>query len=69
MQNSIKFKSLLKVLPLQGNKKLVFANNVNRCFLKTYSSESQNNLQNYLKSQIKMKGPLTVADFMKGKES
>ena len=32
-----------------------------------YSSQiSQNSLQSYLISQIKMKGPITVAEFMKG---
>lgn len=35
-----------------------------------YSSQiaqNQSSLQSYLVSQIKMKGPITVADFMKGK--
>jgi hypothetical protein len=42
-------------------------NNFNKRFLTTVNSTPNNSsLENYLKSTIKMRGPITVAEFMKG---
>ena len=34
---------------------------------KSYTVQCTNNLESYLVGKIKMKGPITVAEFMKGK--
>lgn len=60
-KNIVEFESFFS---LNNHLKL---NNFNKRFLTTVnSSPNSSSLENYLKSTIKMKGPITVAEFMKG---